>query len=59
MVPSGYEPKSHEGMANPKWKGKLVGEPRDYQIFQALAEYKYKPVRRPVAREVDRRRVRV
>jgi iron(III) transport system substrate-binding protein len=42
LVKAGSEPKTFEDLADPKWKGKLIAEPRDYQILQALAEYKYK-----------------
>jgi iron(III) transport system substrate-binding protein len=41
-IPAGESPPStFEDLADPKWKGKLVAEPRDYQILQALAVHKY------------------
>lgn len=36
------EPKNYEDLANPKYKGKLAGEPRDALILMAFAKYKYK-----------------
>jgi iron(III) transport system substrate-binding protein len=42
LVAKGTEPKSFEDLADPRWKGKLVAEPRDYQMLEALAKYKFK-----------------
>jgi iron(III) transport system substrate-binding protein len=42
LVPKADEPKSWEDLADPKWKGKLIGEPRDVEILLGLARYKYK-----------------
>ncbi len=42
LVKKGDEPKSFEDLANPKWKGLLMGEPRDYQLLLGLAKVKYK-----------------
>lgn len=42
LVKKGEEPKSFEDLANPKWKGLLMGEPRDYQLLLGLAKVKYK-----------------
>lgn len=42
LVKKGEEPKGFEDLANPKWKGLVMGEPRDYQLLQGLAKVKYK-----------------
>ena len=42
LVPKGEEPKGWEDLADPKWKGKLIGEPRDVEVLIGLARYKYK-----------------
>ncbi len=36
------EPKSFEEFAEPKWKGKLLAEPRDAEFLIAFAEQRYK-----------------
>jgi iron(III) transport system substrate-binding protein len=43
------EPKSFEDFADPKWKGKLIAEPRDIEVFIGLATQKYKNDERAVA----------
>lgn len=42
MVKKGEEPRSFEDLANPKWKGQLMGEPRDYQLLMGFARHKFK-----------------
>jgi len=42
LVKKGEEPKGFEDLANPKWKGLLMGEPRDYPLLLGLAKAKYK-----------------
>ena len=42
LVKKGEEPKGFEDLANPKWKGLLMGEPRDYPLLLGLAKVKYK-----------------
>jgi len=42
LVKKGEEPKGFEDLANPKWKGSLMGESRDYQLLLGLAKSKYK-----------------
>ena len=42
LVKKGEEPKSFEDLANPKWKGNLMGEPRDFQLLVGFAKVKYK-----------------
>src|SRR3954471_11100385 len=41
LVKKGEEPKNFEDLVNPKWKGNLMGEPRDFQLLIALAKRKY------------------
>ncbi|HYA27947.1 MAG TPA: extracellular solute-binding protein [Acidobacteriota bacterium] len=36
------EPKQFDDFADPKWKGKLIGEPRDIELLIGLAKHKYK-----------------
>ena len=43
------EPKSFEDFADPKWKGKLIAEPRDAEILVALAEQRYKSSDKAIA----------
>ena len=43
------EPKSFEEFAEPKWKGKLLAEPRDAEFLIAFAEHKYKSADKAVA----------
>jgi iron(III) transport system substrate-binding protein len=42
-------PKSFEDLADPKWKGKLIAEPRDVEVFIGLARRKYKSDEKAVA----------
>ena len=42
LVKKGEEPKGFEDLANPKWKGSLMGEGRDHQLLLGLAKAKYK-----------------
>jgi iron(III) transport system substrate-binding protein len=42
LVKKGDEPKNYEDLANPKWKDKLMGESRDFQLLVGLAKGKYK-----------------
>jgi iron(III) transport system substrate-binding protein len=42
LVQKSDEPKSFEDFADPKWKGKLIAEPRDLELLMGLARYKYK-----------------
>ena len=42
LVKRGEEPKGFEDLTNPKWKGSLMGEPRDYPLLLGLAKAKYK-----------------
>jgi iron(III) transport system substrate-binding protein len=42
LVKKGEEPKSYEDLGNPRWKGNLMGEPRDFQLIVGFAKVKYK-----------------
>jgi iron(III) transport system substrate-binding protein len=41
LVKKGEEPRSYEEIANAKWKGSIMGEPRDYQVLVGFAKRKY------------------
>ena len=43
------EPKQFEDFADPRWKGRLIAEPRDFQLLIGLARYKYKSDEKAVA----------
>jgi iron(III) transport system substrate-binding protein len=42
LVKKEDEPKQFDDFADPKWKGKLIGEPRDIELLIGLARHKYK-----------------
>lgn len=42
LVAKGEEPRGFEDLVDPKWKNKLMGEPRDFQLLMGLAKRKYK-----------------
>jgi iron(III) transport system substrate-binding protein len=42
LVKKGDEPKGFEDLGNPKWKGAIMGESRDFQLLLGLAKAKYK-----------------
>jgi len=41
-VAKGDEPNDFEDLANPKWKNRLMAEPRDFELLMGLAKYKYR-----------------
>jgi iron(III) transport system substrate-binding protein len=41
LVPSGTEPTGWDDLADPKWKDRLIGDPRDVQLMMTLALAKY------------------
>ncbi len=49
LVKKADEPKSFEDFADPKWKGKLIAEPRDVEILIGLARHKYKNDEKAIA----------
>jgi iron(III) transport system substrate-binding protein len=42
LVKKGDEPKQFDDFADPKWKGKLIAEPRDVELLMGLAGHKFK-----------------
>jgi iron(III) transport system substrate-binding protein len=42
LVKKGDEPKQFDDFADPRWKGKIIGEPRDLEILLGLARHKFK-----------------
>ncbi|MGH7831812.1 MAG: ABC transporter substrate-binding protein, partial [Candidatus Binatia bacterium] len=49
LVKKEDEPKSFDDFADPKWKGKLIAEPRDAEVLIGLARHKYKNDEKAVA----------
>jgi iron(III) transport system substrate-binding protein len=49
LVGKAQEPKSFEEFAEPRWKGKLLAEPRDAEFLIAFAEQNYKSSDKAVA----------
>lgn len=49
LVKQNDAPKSFEDFADPKWKGKLIAEPRDVEVFIGLARRKYKSDEKAIA----------
>jgi iron(III) transport system substrate-binding protein len=43
------EPKQFEDFADPRWKNRLIAEPRDFQLLIGLARYKYKSDEKAIA----------
>jgi iron(III) transport system substrate-binding protein len=48
-VKKGEEPKQFEDFADPRWKNRLIAEPRDFQLLIGLARYKYKNEEQAIA----------
>jgi iron(III) transport system substrate-binding protein len=42
LVKKEEEPKQFEDFADPRWKNRLIAEPRDFQLLLGLAKHKYK-----------------
>jgi iron(III) transport system substrate-binding protein len=42
LVKKGDEPKRFDDFADPKWKGKIIAEPRDLEVLLGLARHKFK-----------------
>jgi len=42
LVKKGEEPKSYDDFLHPRWKGRLIAEPRDLEMLLAFAKYKFK-----------------
>lgn len=41
-IKKGDEPKQFDDFADPKWKGRLIAEPRDVELLMGLAGHKFK-----------------
>ena len=42
LVKKEEEPKQFDDCADPKWKNRIIAEPRDLELLMALAKYKFK-----------------
>lgn len=42
LVKKEDDPKQFDDLADPKWKGKLIAEPRDVELLMGLARHKFK-----------------
>jgi iron(III) transport system substrate-binding protein len=42
LVKKEEEPKQYEDFANPRWKNRMIAEPRDLEMLMGFAKYKYK-----------------
>jgi iron(III) transport system substrate-binding protein len=42
LVKKDEEPKSYDDFLQPRWKGRLIAEPRDLEMLLAFAKYKFK-----------------
>jgi len=42
LVKKEEEPKSYDDFTNPRWKGRLIAEPRDLELLLAFAKYRFK-----------------
>ncbi len=49
LVKKEEEPKEFDDFANPRWKNRLIAEPRDVELLVALAKYKYKSDEKAIA----------
>jgi iron(III) transport system substrate-binding protein len=49
LVKKEEEPKQFEDLADPRWKGRLVAEPRDAELLIGLANHKYKSEEKAIA----------
>ncbi len=49
LVKKEEEPKQFEDFADPRWKNRLIAEPRDFQLLLGLAKHKYKNDEKAVA----------
>jgi len=41
LLKKGEDPRQFEDFADPRWKKRLIAEPRDFQLLLGLAKYKY------------------
>ena len=49
LVKKDEEPKQFDDFADPKWKNRLIAEPRDVDLLIGLAKYKFKSDERAIA----------
>ncbi|HWP57980.1 MAG TPA: extracellular solute-binding protein [Candidatus Acidoferrales bacterium] len=49
LVKKEEEPKEFDDFADPRWKGRLIAEPRDLELLMGLAKYKFKSDEKAVA----------
>jgi iron(III) transport system substrate-binding protein len=49
LVKKEEEPKSFEDLADPRWKNRLIAEPRDVEMLIGFAKYKFKSEEKAVA----------
>ncbi len=49
LVKKEEEPKQFEDFADPRWKSRLIAEPRDLELLMGLAKYKYKSDEKAIA----------
>lgn len=49
LIKKDEEPKQFDDLADPRWKGRIIAEPRDFQILIGLAKHKYKSDDKAVA----------
>ena len=48
-IKKGDEPKQFDDFADPKWKGRLIAEPRDVELLMGLAGHKFKNDEKAIA----------
>ena len=49
LVKKEEEPKQFDDFADPKWKNRIIAEPRDLELLMALAKYKFKSDEKAIA----------
>ncbi len=49
LVKKEEEPKQFDDFADPRWKNRLIAEPRDLEFLMALAKYKFKSDEKAIA----------
>ncbi len=49
LVKKEEEPKQFDDFADPKWKNRMIAEPRDLELLMALAKYKFKSDEKAIA----------
>ena len=49
LVQKAEAPKEFDDFADPRWKGRLIAEPRDVELLVGLAKYKFKSDEKAIA----------